>query len=351
MRGGTNAGPVVAIWYSYLTVDNSAASPTSLDARREDAAANPLKTVAASRQVAFDDLTPVQTALVREALARAEVGLCDYATTVSVSAQLRTDLHVGAQRIILHERTLAAPALLRLHLRHAIELTLWLQLCAGQLDDVSSLSVALLAAWATTTFYLQMLTADRSGVAAHVPSWLRAAAVATEEERMQVLASQLGGLAPLHGARLDGASPISQAVQRAATYTAVAAPTEFILTQQGDERLLLDPATGLNKYGCSPRPRPEAITFSSCTASSVSEFAYRAAELLRHRLMQTLPRADLGAQYAFEIERLRAALKDLLGLDRQTEVILSSSGTDVELYPLVLLRTKDKPRLINIVVA
>ncbi|MBI3783804.1 MAG: hypothetical protein HY270_10405 [Deltaproteobacteria bacterium] len=314
-------------------------------------APNPLTTLAASRRVAFGNLTPAHVALVSEALAKAEVGLCGYSTTFSSSSQLATDFQVAPEHVVLRDSSLTSPPILRLHLRHAIELALWLQLCAGQLDEVGSLSIAILAALTTTRFYLQMLTAERRRIAAQVPRWLQEAAAAAEEGRLSALAAQLPVLAPLHGAHLHGSSPTQAALQRATQYSALAAPTEYILTQQGDERLLLDPATGLNKYGCSPRPRPEAITFSSCTASSVSEFAYRAAELLRHRLMQTLPRTDLEVQHQLEIDELRATLADLLHLDPQTEVILSSSGTDAELYPLALLRSTDKPRLINIVVA
>ena len=316
-----------------------------------ESAANPLHTLAASRTVTFDTVAPAYATLLRDALAHADVGLCGYATAVSVSRDIDTDFHVTANAIVLHESTFSSPAMVRLHLRHAIELTLWLQRCSAELDDVGSVAVALLSALATTKFYLQMLTAERLHIATRIPQWLRGSASSREADRLHTLASLLAVLLPLQGARVRPELPIEQAIQLAAHYWPVALPTEFILTQQGDERLLIDPATGLNKYGCSPRPRPDAITFSSCTASSVSEFAYREAELLRQRLMQTLPHGTLAAQYEREMETVRAALKELLGLDPRTAVILSSSGTDAELYPLVLLRPSDTHTLINIVVA
>jgi len=312
---------------------------------------NPLRTLAASRTVVLGNVAPAFAHLLQDALAHADVGLCAYATELSVSRDIENDFRVAAQTIMLHERVFASPATVRLHLRHAIELTLWLQGGAAELDDVGSMAVALLSASATTKFYLQMLTAERLHIAAQIPPWLRDSAASPETDRLHTLVSFLPVLMPLQGACVRSGPSMQQAIQLAAQFWPVAAPTEFILTQEGDERLLIDPGSGLNKYGCSPRPRPDAITFSSCTASSVSEFAYREAELLRQRLMQALPRGTLAAPYEREIDHVRAALKELLGLDPQTEAILSPSGTDAELYPLVLLRSSEKHRLINIVVA
>ncbi len=312
-------------------------SPKASHRAASESAINPLTTLAASRKISFDNIAPGHAKLLNEALSNGEVGLCDYSVTFSVSREIETDFQVGGERIVLSEKIFSPPAILRLHLRHAIELTLWSQLCPGKLDETHSITVALLSALATTKFYLHMLTAERQQIAAHVPQWLRESAASREKDRLQKLSSLLPSLLSLQGISLNSSAPFEAALELATKYSPIANPTEFILTQQGDERLLIDPGTGLNKYGCSPRPRPEAITFSSCTASSVSEFGYREAELLRHRLMQTLPRGNLAAQYEVEIENVRAALKDLLYLDSRTHVILSSSGTDVELYPLVLL--------------
>ena len=46
----------------------------------------------------------------------------------------------------------------------------------------------------------------------------------------------------------------------------LALPLERILVAGGDTRLRVDPAHGLNRYGTAPRPRPEAVHFSSSTA-------------------------------------------------------------------------------------
>lgn len=319
--------------------------------------ASPLCTLAASRKISFVGLTPAQNKLLTGLLDRAEVGLCGYSAAFSASSDLASDFQVQSHnKIILHERILTEPAILIFHLRHAIELTLWRQLCARELTPVHTAAVVLLAAFTTRKFFLLMPTAARQQVTHLLPTWLQDIAglpeAADDETVLRRLVTHLAALLVLQGVPAPAVASVDEAVRLAVEYAGVACPTEFTLTVQGDERLLIDPATGLNKYGCSPRPRPEAITFSSCTASSVSEFAYHEAETLRHRLMLTLPRGTLAVKYGIEIERIRAGLSELLDLDRlQTEVILSASGTDAELYPLVLFRSPEKKRLVNIIVA
>jgi hypothetical protein len=329
--------------------------PETIQINLIEPANNPLRSLSASRHVSFGKADSYHRQLLEKALSRAEVGLCDYSAVISVDPQLKTDFLVGsAGEIVLNEQIFSCPPVLRLHLRHAIELTLWFKLCP-RMTGASSLAVTLLAAMATTRFYLQMLTAERQQISFEIPGWLKHCAtiaeVSSEEQLLRELASQLGALRQLQGGEPVQQMLIEEAIQVALPYTAIAKPTEVILTQQGDERLLVDAATGLNKYGCSPRPRPEAITFSSCTASSVSEYAYREAESLRHRLMKTFANGSLAAEYETEIETIRSGLKQVLDLEAiNTEVILSSSGTDAELYPLTLFCSPSE-KLVNIVVA
>jgi hypothetical protein len=317
---------------------------------------NPLLTLAESRTISLDAVSPSHARTLQSALARAHVGLCGYSATVSTSNALASDFEVHAGKIVLSERILSDPSVLSLHWRHAVELTLWSQLCSFERDSVYATAVALLAGLTTTRFYLQMLTDEQQRVAPRMPPWLIESAEAAErfsaEEVLQTLALHLNSLTILQGSRPQSPALANDALRLAIQYSPVANPTEYTLTQQGDERLLINPQTGLNKYGCSPRPRPEAITFSSCTASSVSEYAYRESELLRHRLMKTLMQGNLAAQYEIEIEGVRSGLEELLGLAAlRLETFLSSSGTDAELYPLAFLRALGKRKVINIVVA
>jgi hypothetical protein len=109
------------------------------------------------------------------------------------------------------------------------------------------------------------------------------------------------------------------------------AATSALLTEGGDSRLTLDPATGLNRYGCAPRPDPRLSDFGSSTASVISTQALGAADHLRWRLSRTGPLS--AAVYARELDRIRDELKALCGLSPSTgaDVIFAASGTDLHL--------------------
>ena len=111
-------------------------------------------------------------------------------------------------------------------------------------------------------------------------------------------------------------------------------PTEHLIAMGGDTRLRIDAATGLNAYGCSPRPRPWAITFASSTASSISERGYAAAEDMRRRVLRAAidRHADQGP--AIEAARIRQAIARHYDLADTVRVVLIPSGTDGELLAL-----------------
>ena len=115
----------------------------------------------------------------------------------------------------------------------------------------------------------------------------------------------------------------------------LALPTERLLTMGGDSRLPIDPASGLNRYGCSPKPRPWAHTFSSCTATSVSEIGFHTAERCRQRLIAAVSQDDFEEAILDHSESIRRAILRWLQLDLPgTELVLTSSGTDAELLAL-----------------
>src|ERR1700727_1738085 len=47
-------------------------------------------------------------------------------------------------------------------------------------------------------------------------------------------------------------------------------PLNLLLAAGGDTRLTINPASGLNEYGCRPSPCPETLSFSSSTATAIS---------------------------------------------------------------------------------
>ena len=105
------------------------------------------------------------------------------------------------------------------------------------------------------------------------------------------------------------------------------------LVDGGDTRLDLDAATGLNRYGCAPRPVAGVLDFASSTASTISPRGWAAAEALSERLAQSDSRVWRAVTYGREMDRVRAelvalnGLEDLPGLD----VIFAASGTDAHL--------------------
>jgi hypothetical protein len=130
------------------------------------------------------------------------------------------------------------------------------------------------------------------------------------------------------------------------------APLAHLLASGGDTRLALDPATRLNGYGCRPYPRPEAITFASSTATSISERAYRASEAAQAALIRAALRDGLEPAFDARVETLRNELRDVLELgDMGAEIVFSPSGTDSELHAVFVARSVLGTPIASIVVA
>jgi hypothetical protein len=108
--------------------------------------------------------------------------------------------------------------------------------------------------------------------------------------------------------------------------------TELLLID-GDERITLDPRTGLNTYGCAPVPDPTVTAFGSSTASTISEAAFSAADDLRRRLADAADREPSSITYGRELERIRNELTHLCGLADLPglEIAFAASGTDLHL--------------------
>jgi hypothetical protein len=124
----------------------------------------------------------------------------------------------------------------------------------------------------------------------------------------------------------------------------LAAPTEYLLASGGDDRLTLDPRTGLNKYGCAPWPRPDVISFGSCTASSLSQGAFDAAESARRALLA----ASLATAPATALAEASEAIGDAIlrhyGVEDLAEAVLAASGTDAALVVTGLLAAEHPGR-------
>lgn len=147
-------------------------------------------------------------------------------------------------------------------------------------------------------------------------------------------------------------SPSPSELHTASPLRELFAPLDHLLTSGGDARLARDPATGLNAYGCSPSPTPGLPSFSSCTATTISQRAYEAADSARMALMASAMLHGLVDCFDGRIEAMREELRVLLGLDGSgTEVVFAASGTDAQLQALALSRALLGDGLVSVVVA
>ena len=130
------------------------------------------------------------------------------------------------------------------------------------------------------------------------------------------------------------------------------APLEMLLSGGGDPRLTVNPASGLNEYGCQPFPCPDTLSFSSSTATSISQRGWDRAQKSREALMQSA--IAIGIEEAFDarLEAMRDELRAALGLPRaMADVVFSPSGTDSQLQALFLAKSLLGYELTTVVVA
>ena len=130
------------------------------------------------------------------------------------------------------------------------------------------------------------------------------------------------------------------------------APLDRLLCAGGDARLTINPASGLNEYGCQPFPCPDTLSFSSSTATSISQRGLDRAQKAREELMQSAIAVGIEAAFDTRIEAMRDELRATLGLSRTSvDVVFSPSGTDSQLQALFLARARLGGALTTVVVA
>ncbi len=261
----------------------------------------------------------------------------------------------------------ATPALGAFHLRHALEIAVWYR-ALGHRPDIAARVRCAIAAWHTVFSYHELMIApDKMAAERNFPDWMNALhqdvrSISTSGRTAKDVVNAIGGrireLLAFQGvvdeASLATASEmVRDQIDAVAAVLPFSVPCERLLTLGGDTRLDVREDTVLNQYGCSPRPRPWAITFASCTATSISDIAYTEAERLRQFLVAQVAPDEPWKPVATEIERLRSDLRDVLGLAVHpgTEFVLTSSGTDAEYYALHFALGDRARKLVSIVVA
>lgn len=130
----------------------------------------------------------------------------------------------------------------------------------------------------------------------------------------------------------------------------LAFPLEYLLMSGGDQRLKIDRDHLLNKYGCTPFPRPKAFTFASSTATSISNIAFNQAEIKRERLIERSFQTSFKEGLKEFSEEIKISLIKSLDLPKDTSVILAPSGTDISLLFAGLCQSLFTKDLVHILV-
>ena len=121
---------------------------------------------------------------------------------------------------------------------------------------------------------------------------------------------------------------------------------ESLLTSGGDERIAIDPGTARNRYGSPRGMASDEAWFSSSTATAISPRGYDAALAAYRSNIEGGHARSISAWFGC----LRERLMTLFGVPG-SEIVLSASGTELELLALCLARNILPGALTNVVVA
>jgi len=172
---------------------------------------------------------------------------------------------------------------------------------------------------------------------------LRVAGLGDDEVAHERLMAHWLALRPLYAdSAIDDISAAD--IRQIEAAWALAPPAEEILCIGGDERLRVLSQTGKNKYGCATRPIPGLVEFSSCTATTVTQRGYAAAESTRRRLLAAALDGELSMCCAAEAASIREGLLHRYGLDDTVDAVLAASGTDASLVAAMLAGAMDTTR-------
>ena len=304
-------------------------------------------------------------ALIEAACRRPEIRPLSSQVSFAVDARMSVPLRVrSGHEVVLNPRSLANPALCALHVRHALELALLhRELDLSRRSQWHRAAAGTLACRTASIYFDSLIFLEQELARPHLPHWLcrafeHCARVPELPGRLDLrspVTDVLGQLLALQGETLrpDAAQQgRAEAARWLQDMAALAAPTEVVIASGGDSRSRLNPRTGLNNYGCCPRPRPWAVTFASSTATSISDLAYQRAEAQRAALFAAASRQPLAHTYPGMVERVRERLAAVLDLTAaHGDVVLTSSGTDAELHALYLACADVHCRIVNVVIA
>ena len=246
--------------------------------------------------------------------------------------------------IIIGADFLNQPVLALVYLRYGIEWQLWYKALNNEKKDIVLCDIAALE---VTRIFYKLLPKDDKEKLENLDYFL-INLIKNETDFSTESSLNHEGLDVFHGLKTSGKEckeswkPIIENLAK---------PTEYLLMAGGDLRLNIDEIELLNKYGCRPFPRPDAFTFASSTASSVSNFAFDKTDKVRSILINnSLKNGFKKATIEFN-ELLKNNLRKIFKLNEECEIIFSPSGTDSSLQIAAITQIISKKDITHVLVA
>ncbi|MGB5436390.1 MAG: hypothetical protein WBM98_10920 [Maribacter sp.] len=251
---------------------------------------------------------------------------------------------VPNKSIIIGSLFLTKPVLALVYLRYGIEWQLWYKALGSEKNDTVLCDVAALQV--TRIFYELLPKDDKEKLKSHDYSLIDL--IKSDEDLNPDSLLKYEALQAFHGLKNTNNefkaswNPIVENLAK---------PTEYLLMAGGDLRLNIDEIDLLNKYGCRPFPRPEAFTFASSTATSVSNYAFDKTDKVRSILIRnSLKNGFKKATIEFS-ELLKNNLRKAFKLFNGCEIIFSPSGTDSALQIAAITQIIFKNDITHVLVA
>jgi len=251
---------------------------------------------------------------------------------------------VPNKSIIIGTLLLNQPVLALVYLRYGIEWQLWYKALNGEKKDTILCDIAALE---VTRIFYELLPKDDKEKLKSLDYFLLNLIKSDEKLNTESLLKYEGlqrfhGLTNTNNVFKDSWKPIVENLAK---------PTEYLLMSGGDLRLNIDEIDLLNKYGCRPFPRPDAFTFASSTATSVSNFAFDKTDKVRSILIRnSLKNGFKNATIEFS-ELLKNNLKKIFKLNDECEIIFSPSGTDSSLQIAAITQIISDKDITHVLVA
>ncbi|MBP8792200.1 MAG: hypothetical protein KBE41_05330 [Lutibacter sp.] len=251
---------------------------------------------------------------------------------------------VPNESIIIGSLFLKKPVLALVYLRYGIEWQLWYKALGEEKQDTVLCDVAALE---VTKIFYKLLPKDDKEKLENLNYFL--IDLIKEEEGLNTESLlKYEALQAFHG--LNNANNLFNESWKPIVEN-LAKPTEYLLMDGGDLRLNIDEINLLNKYGCRPFPRPDAFTFASSTATSVSNFAFDKTDKVRSILIRnSLKNGFKNATIEFS-ELLKNNLRKIFKLNDECEIIFSPSGTDSALQIAAITQIISEKDITHVLVA